>query len=364
MARRVNANSDGRGTSWAFCLLCLLSLACWLVPFDARAGEAATENPGSGIPSFQQSAAPATQSAEEPENPDAADWAPALFDAILSSPNPESRDALLRAAFAAGPTLIPKLETALKDDRTAEFAAQAIAFIGGGEAIKILSKLADDPRDLGLQRFFYGALGEFDSKEAAQALVEAVSRADQEPDRTVTEAAILALTVRSDSSLAAGLRQTEKKIKDVVIRDDLDNALDVIEGRARFLATPEGKKSGGSIEESVRTYFIPALEISQSTPLPRSATGPTVGRGHAPAKPPATTKSPAPSLTVKTEIQNLTFSPDKARALTRVTFEDAYAVATYDLVVQKRLGDWTVVSVWLGSETEKTPPKPAAQPKD
>jgi hypothetical protein len=65
------------------------------------------------------------------------------------------------------------------------------------------------------------------------------------------------------------------------------------------------------------------------------------------------------------EIQNLTFSPDRLRALAAVTLEDPSAVARYDLVLQKRLGNWEVVSVWLGAETEKPgaiqPSKPSAE---
>jgi hypothetical protein len=60
---------------------------------------------------------------------------------------------------------------------------------------------------------------------------------------------------------------------------------------------------------------------------------------------------------VSVEIQNLTFAPDRQRALAAVTLEDPTAVANYDLVLQKRLGNWQVVSVWLGAESEK--PQPA-----
>ena len=66
---------------------------------------------------------------------------------------------------------------------------------------------------------------------------------------------------------------------------------------------------------------------------------------------------------MQVEVQNLTLSPDKSRALARVIFEDPSAVAQYDIVLQKILGDWTVVSVWLGEEKEKPqPPKPAGPP--
>jgi hypothetical protein len=53
------------------------------------------------------------------------------------------------------------------------------------------------------------------------------------------------------------------------------------------------------------------------------------------------------------EVRSVTFSPDKNRALARVVFEDPTAVAYYDFVLQKRLGDWTLASVWLGPEVEK-----------
>jgi hypothetical protein len=269
------------------------------------------------------------------------------LDGILSAPNAEAADSLLRAAFAAGPGIIPQLAAALKDDRTAEYAAQSLAFIGGEQALQILWKLQEDKRDLNLRRFYYGALAEYDAEQATQTLFEVINKSDSEPDRTVPEAAILALTVRTGPKLADLIREAEKKVNDVVIRDDLENALDVIQIRSKYMATPEGKKAGGSISAAVRTYFIPAL-----LPPPPSRSG---AEAHtAAAKPEA-----------KVEIQNLTFSPDRQRALAAVTLEDPSAVARYDLVLQKRLGNWEVVSVWLGAETEKpgaTPPsKPAPE---
>ena len=188
------------------------------------------------------------------------DWAPELLYAILSSANPDASDALYRAAFSAGPAIAPRLEGALKDDRTAEFAAQSLAFIGGPKAVDILAGLVNDPRDLNLRRFFYGALGEFNSPQATGILLNAIARSNSEPDRTVSEAAILALTVRSDPNLLSELKKEEGQIKDVVIHDDLDNAVAVIESRSKYLASEEGKKSDGSIDAAVRTYFIPALE--------------------------------------------------------------------------------------------------------
>jgi HEAT repeat protein len=253
---------------------------------------------------------------------------------------------LFHAAFAAGPSLAPQLAAALKDDRTAEFAAQSLAYIGGQNALEILWKLLGDRRDLNLRRFCYGALGEYDSPQATNLLFDVINKSDSEPDRTVTEAAILALTVRSDLALLPRIREAETKVDDVVIRDDLDNALDVIETRAKYLASPEGKKAGGSIEEAVRTYFIPALlpppsEVSLP-PSDKTPAGKSPPASHAPAKPP-----------VSFEIRRLTFSPDKTRALAWVIFEDPSATAEYDMVLQKRAGNWTVASVWLGSEVEK-----------
>jgi len=292
----------------------------------------------------------------EEEKLPAGDWAVELVDKLANSPTAEARDALYRAVMAAGPDVVPQLEPALKDDRTAEFAAQALAYLGGPKPLELLWGLVSDPRDLNLRRFYYGALGELDSPEATETLLDVVSRADQEPDRTVTEAAILALTVRSDAKLIPPLREAEKNIKDVVIRLDLENAIEVIERRAKYLAAPE-KKSGGSIEQAVRTYFAPALEPATPPELAPPATRPSPGRPQA-SRSPARPAAP-PQPTVKVEIQNLTLAPDKTRALARVTFEDASATAFYDIVLQKRYGDWTVASVWLGSEVEKLPSKPA-----
>lgn len=311
---------------------------------------------------------PAPPARQEDESALPGDWAAELLDAIVSSPNPDAQEALERAAFAAGPALVPQLEAALKDDRTAEFAAQSLSLIGGDKALAILSKLVDDPRDLDLRRFFYGALGEFGTHEATRLLLEAVSRGDSEPDRTVTEAAILALTVRSDASLVPKLRELGEKIQDVVIRDDLENATEVIELRARYLNSPEGKKPGISIDRAVRAYFVPALEPAEPPAGPLEIPA----GGSKPAKPPArrpgashatSNRRESAPPSVKVEVRELTFSPDKSRALARVVFEDPTAIANYDMVLQKQLGDWAVVSVWLGAESEKTVP-PAAAPHD
>jgi len=321
----------------------LLTAGCLFLAALCVAQQPPPSPPGN-VPPAQ---APQNQGGEQEEACISKDWSVELLDGILSSPNPEAADSLFRAAFAAGPSIVPQLAEALKDDRTAEYAAQSLAFIGGEEALRVLWKLQEDKRDLNLRRFFYGALAEYDTEQATQTLFEVINKSDSEPDRTVTEAAILALTVRTDPKLPDMIRQAEKKVNDVVIHDDLENALDVIQIRSKYLATPEGKKAGGSIDEAVHTYFIPALQ-----PPPPSQVDAEAHRA-------------APKPEVKVEIQNLTFSPDRLRALAAVTLEDPSAVAKYDLVLQKRLGNWVVVSVWLGAETEKpgaTPPsKPPAE---
>jgi hypothetical protein len=306
----------------------------------------------------QEEPAPSSTPAEteaEPEQPLPGDWGPALLYDILSSPNEEAQYGLLRATFAAGPAIIPQLTAALKDDRTAEYAAQSLAFIGGNEAAPILWQLLSDSRDLNLRRFAYGALAEFDSPQATDTLFEVINKSDDEPDRTVTESAVMALTVRTDTTLVPRLLASEKKLQDVVIRDDLDNARAVIEERAKYLASPEGKKSGGSIEAAVRTYFIPALEPPPAPEAPAASPAKKV-MGKAPPAPPLA--KPRPLINV--DIRSVTLSPDKSRALARVVFEDPTAIAYYDFVLQKRFGNWTLASVWLGPEVEK--PGAAAAP--
>lgn len=304
----------------------------------------------------QVSPGKSTGSAAEEAEPLPTDWAPELFYSILTSANPDAAEALYRAAFAAGPAIVPQLEAALKDDRTAEFAAQSLAFIGGPQAMEILARLVNDSRDLDLRRFFYGALGEFQTPAATKALMKAVAESDSEPDRTVSEAAVLALTVRSDPALLPEIKKAETQIKDVVIHDDLDNAVAVMEIRAKYLASEEGRKAGGSIDAAVRTYFIPALEPppEAASQTPGRAAGQSAqARGTAAAKPSARA---TPQVSV--EVSHLTLSPDQSRALARVVFEDPSAVATYDMVLEKQSGNWTVASVWLGSES----PKPGAGP--
>jgi len=201
-----------------------------------------------GVPGFSQqpplkpqkepapSPAPPVADTDQDE-PLLGDWGPELLDGILSSPNEEAQLALLRATFAAGPAIIPQLAAALKDDRTAEYAAQAVAYIGGNQALPILWQLLSDPRDFNLRRFTYGALAEFNSPQATDILFDVINKSDDEPDRTVTEAAVIALTVRTDTSLIPRILASEKKLQDVVIRDDLDNARAVIEERSKYLAT-------------------------------------------------------------------------------------------------------------------------------
>ena len=319
----------------------LLMACCLLLAALCGAQQAAPPAAAGNAPASQS---PDKASSEQSDAPLPGDWAVELLDGILSAPNAQAADSLFRAAFAAGQSIVPQLAQALKDDRTAEYAAQALAFIGGDQAMQILWKLQDDKRDLNLRRFCYGALAEYDTDQANQTLFQVIAKSDAEPDRTVTEAAIMALTVRTDPKLTDLIHQAEKKVTDVVIRDDLENALDVIQIRSKYLATPEGKKAGGSVDSAVRTYFMPAL-----LPPPPSPSDTQAHR--TPAKP-----------DVKVEIQNLAFAPDQQRVLAGVTLEDPSAVAKYDLVLQKRLGNWEVVSVWLGSEIEKPVSVPSSKP--
>jgi hypothetical protein len=344
-ATRVDRRVRALGLLVGFCLF------CGIVGFSQQAPpRTQTENP-------QPSTAPPAGSAPEPVLP--GDWAPELLDGILSSPNEEAQYALLRATFAAGPAIIPQLAEALEDDRTAEYAAQSLAFIGGDQALQILWKLLTDRRDLNLRRFTYGMLGEYDSPQATDVLLDVIDKSDSEPDRTVTETAIVALTVHTDTKLLPRLREAEGRLQDVVIRDDLDNAYAVIEARAKYLASPEGKKAGGSLESAVRTYFIPALrmpsppEAARASPVTKAAGKGTSPHARVPSKPP-----------VSVEIRSVILSPDKSRALTRVVFEDPTAMAYYDIVLQKRYGDWTIASVWLGPEVEKRQPEAMHPPAE
>lgn len=73
---------------------------------------------------------------------------------------------------------------------------------------------------------------------------------------------------------------------------------------------------------------------------------------------------PPPRPLVDVRVVNIALSPDKGRALARVVFEDPSAAANYDIVLQKRFGDWAVASVWLGAEMEKALPQPAKPEPD
>ncbi|TAM84789.1 MAG: HEAT repeat domain-containing protein [Acidobacteria bacterium] len=257
------------------------------------------------------------------------EWDPAKLYAILTSQDPEAGEDLYRAAFAAGPAIIPKLETALKDDRTAEFAAQTLAYFADGRSFDILAKLLQDPRDLDLRRFYYGALGGTGNPHDIEILMNKVLASDHEPDRDVTQTAILALSISSDAALVPRLRQAEMQISDPAIQDDLETAATVVELRARFMATPEGKSSSSSLEQAIRSYFMPAL------------------------KPPAGTGAGEQNAGVEVRVKETTYSPDKSRALAAVDFENPDAVASYHLVLQKNQAGWNVASVWLGEEREK-----------
>jgi len=284
-------------------------------------------------------------SSATPGKPDYA-WAPALLYAILQAPNAAARNALYDAAFAAGRPIVPQLEAAIQDDRTAEFAAQSLAFIGGDKALGALAKLINDPRDLDLSRFYYGALGEFDTPEANQILLNVIRNANRQPDRTVTEAAIIALTARFDVSLVAPLKQAESKLTDPVIQDDVENAISIIQSRGRYLVSQRGKSAQLSIPQAVRAYFLPATAPATASVLHTGSS----------SAPPSHASTPPAGAHVR--IQGLAFAPGKTRALAHVVFEDSAAIANYRIVLQQQHGSWTVASVWLGSETER--PAPAA----
>ncbi len=328
-------------------ILILIAAAC-LVPAGNSFGQKPAPKQEATNP--PKAVDPAAQAPEEDDDYVPGDWGPSLLYGILSSPNEEAQYGLLRATFAAGPAVVPQLAEALKDDRTAEFAAQSLAYIGGEQVLPLLEKLLEDKRDLNLKRFTYSALAEFDSPNATDILFDAINKSDSEPDRTVTEAAIIALTVRTDPAILARITEAEKGLQDVVIRDDLDNARAVIQERSKYLVTDQGKKSRGSIESAVRTYFLPALESSGESPSPDT---PTKCCGKNPITPaPHAPKLLTPLVTV--DVRSVTLSPDKNRALARVLFQDPTAMAYYDFVLEKRYGDWALASVWLGPEMEKS----------
>jgi hypothetical protein len=257
-------------------------------------------------------------------------WNPAKLYESLSSQSAEASENLYRAAFAAGPAIIPKLENALKDDRTATFAAQTLAYFGGAKSIAILEELLKDPRNLDLRRFYYGALGGSTDPRDVEILLNKIRTSDHEPDRDVTRDAILALSISSDAALVPKLRQAEKQISDPVIQDDLETAAMVVGMRARFMATPAGRRSGNSVEQAIRSYFMPALQA-----MP--------GEGGAGQQPSG----------VEVNVKSLTYSPNKTRVLAAVNFENPEAVATYQMVLQKTQAGWKVASVWLVDEHDK-----------
>ncbi len=265
-------------------------------------------------------------------------WDPGKLYAILSSSHAAAKENLYRAAFAAGPVIIPKLVAALKDDRTAEFAAQELAFLGGKKATAVLAGLVNDPRNLDLRRFYYGALGGTDDPQSIGILLDKIRNSDQESDRTVTQDAILALSISSDPGLIAKLHEAGKDVTDPVIQDDINTAMTVIDLRAKYLATSAGKNSGRSVRQAVRTYFMPALE-----------------------PPPDSSQAGEQDYKAEVRIKDhlITFSPDKTRALAAVNFETQQAVAAYWLVLQKTPAGWKVASAWLGEEREKAPPAQA-----
>jgi hypothetical protein len=275
-------------------------------------------------------------------------WVPNLLYGIIDSSNRSALDALYDAAFAAGPALVPELDAAaIADDRTAEFAAQSMAFIGGSQSINALANLLHDPRNLDLRRYYYGALGLAEGPANSQILINAIRHANDEPDRVVTDAAIVALTVRSDPSLLPPLQQTETKITDPVIQGDLANAISIIQTRARYLASRGGQVTARSIQQAIHTYFIPAF---QSVPA--------AARGRNGAQRARATGS-GPARRAGFVIQHVEYSPDHDRALARVRFEDGEAIAHYWLVLQKEGSGWEVDTAWLGAERERSgPPGP------
>src|SRR5579883_147363 len=181
---------------------------------------------------------------------------------------------------------------------------------------------------------------------ANQILVNVIRNANHEPYRTVTEAAIIALTVHSNTTLVPSLKQAEAQLTDPVIQDDLENALSISQSRAHYLATSTGKDAGGSIVQAVRAYFMPALEGDSGI---EPASEHTITSHSKPQV--HSTPRPAPQANV--EIERLVFSPDKNRALAHVVFKEPGAIAHYKIVLQKRYGDWTLASVWLGREEER-----------
>jgi hypothetical protein len=259
-----------------------------------------------------------------------AQWDPAKLYAMLTSQDPAEREDLFRAAFAAGPAIIPKLQNAIKDDRTATFAAQTLAWLGGAKSIAILETLLKDPRNLDLRRYYYGALGGSADPRDDEILLNKIRTSDHEPDRDVTRNAILALSISSDAALVPQLQQAENQVTDPVIQDDIETAATVVGLRAKYMETAEGKSSGSSVTQAIRGYFMPAMQP---------------GPGGSDADP--------QDAGVEVNVRSLTRSPDQTRVLAAVDFENPEAMAAYHVVVQKHQTGWKVASVWLGEEREK-----------
>jgi hypothetical protein len=321
----------------------LYSCMCLVSIFGAVLGLSALA-PGS-FPGFVN---PQDEVEEFDEEQDFGGWAVILLDEVLNVPNRSARDHLLRAGFAAGPLIQPQLEKALEDDRTAEYAAQLLAFMGNNRALRTLQKLVDDPRDLGLKRFFYGALGEFNTPRTRQTLLDVVGRADNEPDPTVTEMAILALTVLADPSLIPSLEEVRGRTVDPVIRDDIENAVEVIRCRANHLEkVRSGANSELTLEQAVEAYFVADLGWDNNSEMEGEATDPS-------------------SAPLKVEIEDLTFAPNSSRALARVRLSNPAVAATYELVLQKRGPSWVVASVWMVSlqESERVFQPPSQPPSE
>ena len=321
----------GHGSGWLAGLLCLLAAQALPAqtaqpkPSGAEVPQLLASDVGaaadSGSVQGQPASPPSTAAIGAPKAaPLPGDWGPELLYGIASSSNTSAQEALYDAAFATGPSLIPELQAALKDDRTAEFAAQVLAFLGGEKAMEILGALVRDPRDLDLRRFYLGALGEYTNPDITRLLLRAVEKSNLEPDRTVTQAAIWALTVRSDPTLVPAIRKAEIGIEDPVLRDELDSAGNVIEERAQYLASPEGKVAGGSVQEALHTYFIAGLE--QDAP------------SHARAAKARPAKAAEPAQT-RIELERVVLTPDQSRALAHVRFVQSGSSANYDIVLQK-----------------------------
>ena len=130
----------------------------------------------------------------------------------------------------------------------------------------MLWRLLSDPRDLNLRRFTYGALAEFDSPQATDILFDAINKSDNEPDRTVTESAVIALTVRTKPLCRACLPRKKNFRTSSSATTWTTPGKSLKSGPSTWL--PQGKHSGGSIESAVRTYFIPALEPQSASAAP------------------------------------------------------------------------------------------------